>query len=95
MSPSFFVKYPRVPAHFDFLIARQCPPRSAVRGSLQGQGSGVGVGIDMDSVTLSSTVDVSVGGLVEILVVGAGIGGSVVGVEVGVVILREGSGDQV
>ena len=88
------MKYPRVPAHFDFLIARQCPPRSAVRGSLQGQGSGVGVGVDMDSVTLSSTVDVSTV-LVEMLVVGAGIGGSVVDVGVSVVMLCEGSGDQV
>ena len=64
------MKYPRVPKDFDFLIVRQCPPRSAVRGSLQGQGSGVGVGVDMDSVTLSSTVDVSTV-LVEMLVVGA------------------------
>ena len=61
------MKYPRVPTNFDFLILRQCPPRSFVRGFLQGHGVDVGVGVSVGVGILvgRSMVNVGVGTLVE------------------------------
>ena len=66
------VKYPRVPKKFAFLILRQCPPRSAIRGSRHGQ-SGGSVG-KMGVVTLSKPSGIVTGGVPVGVAVGNPVG---------------------